>query len=129
MTQRISNFSKKEKCNKDNYYISPKYPDHILLTPDPGFFIKEEMKEHASFLLNYGYILLEENTAKMYGDSFYNTKTGINPNNLKYQIIPGFVYINAFTKGYEQLSKKEEELIDKNLYIISFQELTNKKKR
>lgn len=87
------------------------------------------MKERASFLLNYGYILLDENTAQMYGDSFYNTKTGINPINLKYQTIPGFVYINAFTKGHEKLSNKEEELITKNLSITPFQELTNKKKR
>lgn len=122
-------FFRKEKCNKDNYYISPKHPDYILLTPDPGYFIKEEMKENASFLLTYGYIPLTEVTAQMYGDSFYNTKTGTNPINLKYQTIPGYVYINAFTKGNEQLSKTEEELINKNLSIIPFQEITSKEKK
>lgn len=122
-------FFKKEKCNKDNYYINPKYPDYILLTPDPGFFIKEEMKENAIFLLNHGYILLNETTAQMYGDSFYNTKTGTNPSNLKYQTIPGFVYLNAFTKGHVKLSNKEEALIAKNLSITPFQELTNKEKK
>lgn len=122
-------FFRKEKCNKDNYYISPKYPDYILLTPDPGFFIKEEMKEQASFLLNHRYILLNEATAQMYGDSFYNTKTGTNPTNLKYQTIPGFVYLNAFTKGHVKLSNKEEELIAKNISITPFQESTNKGKK
>lgn len=110
-------FFKKDKCTKNNYYISPKFPDYVLLTPDPGYFIKQEMKDKCTFLLNHGYIELTEETAKMYGDSFYNTKTGTNPNTLKYESIPGEIYINAFIKGKEALSKTEEELINSNLHI------------
>lgn len=113
-------FFKKEKCTKDAYFIHPTYKDYILLTPDPGFFIQENMKESAQFLLNHGYIELNENTAKMYGDSFYNTKTGINPNPHIFKSIPGFIYLNSFTQGFTPLSKTEQELIDTNLYITDY---------
>ena len=110
-------FFKTDKCNKNAYFIHPTYKDYILLTPDPGFFIQEDMKENAQFLLNHGYIELNETTAKMYGDSFYNTKTGINQNPNKINSIPGFIYLNSFTQGFTQLSKTEKELIDNNLNI------------
>lgn len=122
-------FFKKDKCSIDNYYISPKYPDYILLTPDPGFFIKDEMKEQAIFLLNHGFIELTEETAKMYGDSFYNTKTGTNPNNLTFNSIPGEIYINSFLKGKESLSKTKAELTNENLNIQPFNELINQTRK
>lgn len=114
-------FFKKDKCTKDNYYIHPQYQNYILLTPDPGFFIQDNMKENTKFLLDYGFIELNEETAMMYGNSFYNTKTGINNNYHKYQSIPGFIYLNAFTKGFTPLSKTEEELINQELNIPYFQ--------
>ena len=51
-------FFKKGKCSENNYYISTNYNNMILLTPDPGYFIKEEMKHHCIFLLNHGYMEL-----------------------------------------------------------------------
>lgn len=119
-------FFKEEKCKESNYYINPKFPDYILLTPDPGFFIKKGEKEQAEFLLTYGYLPLTEEFARMYGDSFYNTKTGTNPKHLQYLSIPGEVYINAFTKGNTPLSKTENDLISKNLNLVPFQEQTNR---
>ena len=66
----------------------------------------------------------------MYGDSFYNTKTGISYNNKIYQTIPGSVYINSFMKGDVRVSKTEEELEKVNLNIKLFKEqLGNTKKR
>lgn len=123
-------FFKKDKCNENNYYISANYNNMILLTPDPGYFIKEEMKHYCIFLLNHGYIELTEESARMYGDSFYNTKTGISYINKMYQTIPGSVYINAFMKGSESVSKTEEELEEINLNIKLFKEqLETTKKR
>lgn len=116
-------FFKKNKCTKENYYISPKFPDYIILTPDPGYFIKEEMKDACTHLLNYGYIELNEETAKMYGDSFYNTKSGTNPKTLKFETIPGKIYISSFIKGKEPISKTEEELINHNLHICPIMNL------
>lgn len=123
-------FFKKDKCTLNNYYVSSMYNNIVLLTPDPGFFIKDEMKESAKFLLNHGYINLTEETASMYGDSFYNTKTGTSYSNITYQTIPGDIYINSFMKDSEPVSKTEEELNNANLNIELFNELiTNTKKR
>ena len=122
-------FFKKDKCTIDNYYVSPMYKNIVLLTPNPGFFIKDKMKESAKFLLNHGYIPLTEENARMYGDSFYNTKTGIIYKDNAYQTIPGEVYINSFLKGSEPVSKTEEELRDVNLYIQSFKQLTDTTKK
>lgn len=123
-------FFKKNKCTTNNYYISPMYKDIVLITPDPGFFIKEEMKELCKFLLNHGYMELTEESARMYGDSFYNTKTGISYSNKTYQTIPGSVYINSFIKGSEPVSRTEEELEEITLNIKLFKEqLETTKKR
>lgn len=123
-------FFKKDKCTNDNYYISTMYKDIILITPDPGFFIKEEMKNLCAFLLNHGHMELTEESARMYGDSFYNTKTGVSYSNKVYQTIPGSVYINAFMKGSESVSKTEEELEELDLNIKPFKEqLETTKKR
>lgn len=117
-------FFHKDKCQLSNYFISPLYPDRILLTPNPGFFIRREDQEASEFLLKYGYIELTEEYARMYGDSFLNTKTGENPNNLEFKTIPGSVYQNAFTKGRESLSKTDSELTLEEKNITPFQELS-----
>ena len=122
-------FFKKDKCTKENYYINSMYPDYLLLTPDPGFFIQESMKQSASFLLNHGFIPLNEDTAKMYGDSFYNTKTGPITFNLTFKSIPGEIYLNAFLNGSESLSISEEKLIELNLNITPFNDIINNSKK
>lgn len=113
-------FFHKEKCQKSNYFISPKFPDIALLTPDAGYFIKEEDKEPIDFLLRYGYIELTPEYARIYGDSFLNTKTGVNIEELEFKSIPGDVYINAFLKGKEPLSRTEEQLSESMQQIIMF---------
>ena len=114
-------FFHKDKCQRDNYFVSPMYPDKVLLTPDAGFFIKEEDKEPVDFLLRYGYIELTEEYARIYGDSFLNTKTGTNPQNLRYQSMPGSIYIKSFLKGNEPLSKTEQGLKESNQLLETFQ--------
>ena len=114
-------FFHKDKCQRDNYFVSPMYPDKVLLTPDAGFFIKEEDKEPVDFLLRYGYIELTEEYARIYGDSFLNTKTGTNPSTLRYQSMPGSIYIKSFLKGNEPLSKTEQGLKESNQLLETFQ--------
>lgn len=118
-------FFKEEKCTKENYYVSDKYPDIVLLTPDPGYFIKDNMQNNALFLLNNGYLELNQDTSKMYGDSFLNTKTNVLFSTLKYQTIPGDVYINSFLKAHEPIKIKEEELIFNNINIETFENKKN----
>ena len=118
-------FFHQDKCKQSNYFVSPMFPDKILLTPNPGFFIKEEDKDATDFLLRYGYIELTPEYARMYGDSFLNTKTGENPNNLTFKTIPGEIYINAFRKGKESLSKTDTELTLTAQNIVPFQQKTS----
>ena len=87
----------------------------ILRTPDPGYFIKDEDKEEVERLLIDGYHILDENMARIYGDSFYNTKTGYTTKEFK--SINGNIYINSFTKGHEPLSKTKEEIENEDLRI------------
>lgn len=116
-------FFKNEKCSQNNYYVSPLYKDVILLTPDPGFFIEKKYINTAKSLLDHGYMLLTEENAEMYGNSFYNTKTGGSYSKNSYQTIPGDVYINSFIHGKEPVSKSKDELIQNNLHIEPFYQL------
>ena len=87
----------------------------ILKTPSPGYFIKDEDKSKIEKLLIDGYHILDENMARIYGDSFYNTKTGYTKKDFK--SINGSIYLNSFTKGHEPLSKTKEELESEDLRI------------
>lgn len=97
---------------KNNYLTNNSM---IIRTPDPGYFIKDEDKEEVERLLIDGYHILDENMARIYGDSFYNTKTGYTTKD--YKSINGNIYLNSFTKGHEPLSKTKEELESEDLRI------------
>lgn len=108
-------FTLEENCRESNYIL---YKNNMIIrTPDPGYFIKEEDKPEISSFLIDGYHELDEDFARIYGDSFYNTKTGNYDNSFK--SIPGKVYMNSFFKGNEILSKTKEELESSNLLIKS----------
>ncbi len=100
-------FFTKSTCNKNNYtLINGKY----VTTPNPGYFIKEEDKDKVQEFLINGYSILADDIARIYGDSFYNTKVG--EENIAYKSIPGYVYIKSFLKGNSSLSKTNDELQD-----------------
>lgn len=98
--------------DKKDYIL---YNSKILRTPSPGYFIKEEDKTEIQKLLINGYHLLDENIARIYGDSFYNTKTGYKRR--EFQSISGNIYINSFIKGHEPLSTSPEELENEGLSL------------
>lgn len=108
-------FFTKEKCSDNKYFINHNPPYNILITPDPGYFIKKEDIQLIKDLINKGYETLTEDIARIYGDSFYNTKTGESDKNFK--SISGNIYINAFLKGKENISKTIIELEENNLII------------
>ena len=98
-----------------------------ILTPDPGYFIKEEDMQIVNILLSKGYIELNEDFARIYGDSFLNTKRGYNDINV-YKTIPGKVYINSFIKGNEKIQNSEETLENLGLNLELFKDMVGKKK-
>lgn len=65
-------FFTKEKCSKGMYYMDK--------TPDPGYFVKN--KVFAKELIKNGFIKLNEEVAKEYGEPFYlsSLKLGEKPN-------------------------------------------------
>lgn len=68
-------FFLKERCTTNNYIIKD---DQVLIAPDPGFFMMNycDGDQVAGDLIVDGYVKLDKDTAKKYGDSFYYTKTG-----------------------------------------------------
>lgn len=115
-------FFKRKNCGSDKYIMHSNYPGRVLVTPDPGYFIKEDDQDAADFLLRYGYIELTPEYAKMYGDSFYNTKQGIDPNPLGYKEMPASIYMKMFLRGEEPLSTNKEKLMYNGLNIRPFNE-------
>ncbi len=100
-------FFTKDACNENNYIlINNKY----ITTPNPGYFIKEEDKNKIQIFLINGYSILTDDIARIYGNSFYNTKVG--EENTTYKSIPGYIYIKSFLKGNSSLSKTNDELQD-----------------
>lgn len=111
-------FLMNSECNIDKFIIHDS--GMILKTPDPGYYIKPSCYTILSNFDYSGYHELDEEFARMYGDSFYNTKTG--EYSLDYKSMSGNVYINSFSKGHEKLSKTYEELESMDLLILPYNE-------
>jgi len=117
-----------KRCQKENYFLASDFSNYVLLSPDPGYFIKEEDKELVDCLLNHGYIEFDENFARIYGDSFLNTKRGFKDFN-SYQTILGKIYLNSFLKGNEKIQTSEETLEELGLNLELFQDKIYGKKK
>lgn len=100
-----------ENCSESNYI---EIDNKVIKTPDPGYFIKDVDKDLISSFLKNGYSILNEDIARAYGDSFYNTKV---LSGKEYKSFKGSIYINAFLRNTSTLSKLKEELEDFDLLI------------
>ena len=119
-------FFTKEGCDKSKFVI---LKDKVCITPDPGYFISESNSEETVMpLLTDGYIELTDEVAKAYGDSFFQTKVGVTPNQMQYDVATGSSYIRWFQHFTSRISKSEEELSDMNLLIISDSKKSTKHK-
>ena len=119
-------FFSKENCNEDKFVI---INDKICISPDPGYYIVRNNTEDLVMpLLTSGYIELTDEVAKAYGDSFFQTKQGTNPNQIDHNVASGSSYIKWFTHTTSNLSKSEEELSNMNLLITSDNKKSTKHK-
>lgn len=100
-------FFKKENCSLKSYY---KCDNFIIKTPDPGYFIKESDIDYINNFNYYGFGILDDRLAKIYGDSFYNTKTM--STDMSFKEIDGKIYINSFLKSNCKLVKRKN--LEKN---------------
>jgi len=103
-------FFEEERCNK------------MKLTP--GNFIKKEDEEKAITFLKNGYMTMNEENTKMYGNSLYFTKENLPEPKIE---ISGNVFAKVFLKGNSVISKTEEELKKEDLYIEPLIEKNPKK--
>ena len=105
-------FFKAENCSELKYTIINGY---IVVSPDPGYFIREEDRKIIDEFNENGYGMLTEDLARIYGNSFYNTRTM--KISKDFEELKGYVYINSFIKGKEKLSRSREELLENGYYI------------
>lgn len=108
-------FFSKEGCSSKKYVI---INNQICISPDPGYFIIKNGQENRIMpLLNKGHIEFTEEIAKIYGDSFFQTKTGGTLEQVKYNTGSGSMYLKWFNSYTSKLSKTKEELEELNLLI------------
>ena len=105
----------KENCDADRFVI---IDNKVCRTPDPGFFVIKSKKQDTILpLLIDGYIEFTEDVAKVFGDSFFQTKQGVYKNQIQYNVASGAIYIKWFESCFSHLSKTEEELRNLDLLI------------
>ena len=109
-------FFLKENCQDSKFII---HQGLILVSAHPGYFIKKEDYSLVEEFLKHGYMEMNEKNAKVYGDSFFKTKTMIRKEDIPSYQLPGSSYIKLFLKGDIHLSKSEDELKEAGLLISS----------
>lgn len=102
-----------EKCSHDNYIV---YNNIVIKTPDPGYFITETDSSLINELNYYGYHELTEELARIYGDSFYNTKTM--RKDTAFVSMKGYVYLNSFQSKNQIAPSKNRETLEKEGYNL-----------
>ena len=108
-------FFEKENCDSSKFVI---IKNQVCISPDPGYFIVENHTEDVIRpLLENGYIEWTDEVAKAYGDSFFQTKQGTAPDQIKNNVASGSNYIRWFQRYISPLSKSEETLRNMNLLI------------
>lgn len=106
-------FFTKENCDPNKFVI---INDMVCISPDPGYYVVRNNNENLIMpLLTNGFIEFSEDVAKAYGDSFFQTQQGINPNQIDHNVASGSSYIKWFNHTTSNLSKSEEELTNMNL--------------
>ncbi len=112
-------FFLKDNC-QDSKFVT--YQGLILVSAHPGYFIKKEDYALVEDFLKHGYMEMNGKNAKVYGDSFFQTKTMIRKEDIPNYQLPGSSYMKLFLRGNEHLSKSEEELKSAGLLISSDEE-------
>ena len=107
-------FFTKEGCDSNKFVII----NHMIcISPDPGYYVDKDMEKVILPLLENGVIEFNEDVAKVFGDSFFKTKTGTSIEQVPYNTATGSMYQKWFHSSTAHLSKTREELNELNLLI------------
>lgn len=104
-----SQFFLKENCHEDKYLINQE-KQMVLLTPDPGYYYLNN-PHHINIarrIMEKGFIKLNQNTAKVYFDSFYKLRRGYSgflETTGKTTELSGQTYLNSILKLKEKSKK------------------------
>lgn len=100
-------FFVKERCLESEFIY---FNNMTLKTPCPGYFAiqDKEGEKVAREIISKGYIELNDNVAKKYGDSFYFTKTGYREN----FNMPGEVYLNGLIAQNSKYAVNDERFLE-----------------
>ncbi|MBR2708265.1 MAG: hypothetical protein IKE90_02380 [Bacilli bacterium] len=117
-----------KKCFKDNFVV---IKGKVSIAPAPGYFVSmyslEDKKKIIDFLKN-GFMKVSSDNLRLYGDSFYKTKTGVNMDFSETASIPSSHYLKWFLNSNSKLSKTVEDLEEENLLIKPLNTKNNVKK-
>ena len=104
-------FFSSEGCSESKFTI---INGIVCTTPDPGYFVvRNDGDDTISFLLRNGYIELTPEVAEVYGNSFFQTKTGVPLKSTKDYKASGSSYINWFEKAHSaRLSYSKDEFFE-----------------
>ena len=110
-------FFDKENCDINKLIV---LDNRVCISPAPGFFVVNGGNTELLMpLLTDGFIEFTEDVAKAYGDSFFQTKQGTDPDQIVNNVASGASYMKWFQQITSKLSKSEEELASMNLLIDS----------
>lgn len=106
-----------DRCKESEFKL---INNNVLKTPDLGYFAlksNENSQNVIRKLLKRGYIKLNEESAKTYGDLFYKTKLGsVNYFNSNLEM-SGNIYIKSFLKANSKLTYTLDELREMGLSL------------
>lgn len=103
-------FFKDENCNINRFVY---FNDIIIRKPDPGYFVDNNDRDLIDAFNYDGFGELDENLARIYGNSFYLTKPDVNDTDE----LSGKVFLDRFMQANERLSETKEDLVFKGYYI------------
>lgn len=106
-----------KKCSSSNLIIIDKV---LAKSPDPGYFVKDYSLEDRKVIIDFlksGFMKVEFNNLRLYGDSFYKTKTGVSEDYIGKEFMLESTYLKIFLNSEASLSLSKDELEEIGLLI------------
>ena len=104
--------------NGDDHFVYS--GDYIRKTPSPGYLVSDD-SDVIKNILYFGFVKLDKDSAKEYGDSFYLTQIGITKVEYSHLFVSGNSYIKFFEKCKTEVNRTISELKDDGLLMEPFQ--------
>lgn len=101
--------------------------EYIRKTPSPGYLVAFD-SDIIQNVLRFGFVRLDKDSAKEYGDSFYLTQIGITKKEHDNLFVSGNSYIKFFEKSDVQVNKSVSDLETEGLLLETLKNEKNRMK-